>query len=97
MLQASKIWSFIISDTTNKVKFSAFYWKGVIYFWQRIDAIFEDVTAAKTVNAKISNKRHQSFSVQNITISDTCNKYKGSNSQHGKPEMSYETTRVPLS
>ena len=46
MPQASKIWS--LSDNSNKIKYSAFCKKGVIYFWQSVSAILDDVPVAKT-------------------------------------------------
>ena len=47
MPQASKIWK--LSDNPNNVKFSGFCQKGVIKFSQSVDAIFEDVSVAKTI------------------------------------------------
>ena len=47
MLQATEIWT--LSDYSNKIKCSALGQKGVIYFWQSVDAILEDVSEAKTI------------------------------------------------
>ena len=47
MPQAGKIWT--KSDNPNKMKCSAFGQKGVIYFWQSVDAILEDVYVAEAI------------------------------------------------
>ena len=47
MPQASKIWT--KANNPNKMECSTFDQKGVIYFWQSVYAILEDVSVAKGI------------------------------------------------
>ena len=66
------------------------------HFWQRVDAILENVPVGEIIfYAKLLIQRLSSFSVQKLRHPDTCNQVK-SCTKRGRPDQSQRELTVAL-